>query len=367
MRFVKSLSQHVPMIHFAMIHKDLDIYGVARSLSGIASLKTKQLFWRVFLILLFLLSGNAHADITKDDLERFYQSIVSINANIPSEAKTAASLGIKREGNGVAIDEKHILTIGYIVIEAETIDIGLANGRRLPARLVAYDHTTGFGLIKSVIPLKMNPLPLGDSDNITSDETLLILPSADRGAGSVVTSVSRRPFTGWWEYFLKSPIYTVPANPLWAGAPIINKNGEVLGIGSLFVSEASPGIPSPGNMSVPVNLLKPILKDLITKGRRTSNVQPYLGVSADDSSDQIIVTRVSAGSPAFKAGIRPQDVIMTVNGYSVSKLRSFYERVWASGDAGVTVRLGVSREGVLQEFSVTTVDRLDYFFKPQTL
>jgi serine protease Do len=367
MRFMKSLSQHVPMIHFTMSHKGLDIYGVARSLWGIGSLKTKQLFWRVFLILLFLLSGNAHADITKDDLERFYQSIVSIHANIPSTARTAASLGIKREGNGVAIDEKHILTIGYIVIEAETIDIGLANRRRLPARLVAYDHTTGFGLIKSVIPLKMNPLPLGDSDNITSDETLLILPSADRGAGSVVTSVSRRPFTGWWEYFLDSPIYTVPANPLWAGAPIINENGEVLGIGSLFVSEASPGIPSPGNMSVPVNLLKPILEDLISNGRRTNNVQPYLGVSADDSSDQIIVTRVSAGSPAFKAGIRPQDVIMTVNGSSVSKLRSFYERVWASGDAGVTVRLGVSREGVLQEFSVTTVDRLDYFFKPQTL
>jgi len=367
MRFLITLSQHVPIIPVPMSRQGLDTQCFIRRLSEIALPKTKQLFWRVLSILLLLLSGNAYADITKDNLERFYQSIVSIHATIPPAARTAASLGIKREGNGVAIDEKHILTIGYIVIEAETIDIGLADGRRLPARLVAYDHTTGFGLIKSVIPLKMTPLPLGDSDNITSDETLLILPSADRGAGSVVTSVSRRPFTGWWEYFLDSPIYTVPANPLWAGAPIINKNGEVLGIGSLFVSEASPGIPSPGNMSVPVNLLKPILKDLISNGRRTSNVQPYLGISADDSSDRIIVTRVSAGSPAFKAGIRPQDVIMTVNGSSVSKLRSFYERVWASGDAGVTVRLGVSRDGALREFSVTTVDRLDYFFKPQTL
>jgi len=367
MRCLKSPSLHVPIIHFALRNIGLDIHGFVRSLSGIAPSKTKQLFWRVFLILLFLPSSNAHADITKDHLERFYQSIVSIHATVPSEAKTAASLGTKREGNGVAIDEKHILTIGYIVIEADTIDIGLVNGRRLPARLVAYDHTTGFGIIKSVIPFKMDPLPLGDSNKIDPDEALLILPSVDRGAGSVVKSVSRRPFTGWWEYFLDSPIYTVPANPLWAGAPIINKNGEVLGIGSLFVSEASPGTSSPGNMSVPVNLLKPILEDLISNGRRTSNVQPYLGISADDSSDQIIVTRVSAASPAFKAGIRPQDVIMTVNGSSVSTLRSFYEQVWASGDAGVTVRLGVSREGLLQEFSVTTVDRLDYFFKPQTL
>ena len=362
MSFLKSLSHHVPITR-----KGLNPNVVIRRLLAVASLNAKRLLWRVFFILLFLFSSNARADITKDDLERFYQSIVSIHATVPAEARTAASLGIKREGNGVAIDQTHILTIGYIVIEAETIEIGLSDGRRFPANLVAYDHTTGFGLIESVIPLEMTPLRLGDSDNITPDESLLILPSADRGAGSVVRSVSRRPFTGWWEYFVESPIYTVPANPLWAGAPIINETGEVLGIGSLFVSEALPGIPSPGNMSIPVNLLKPILKDLITNGRRTSNVQPYLGISADDSSNQIIVTRISASSPAFKAGIKPQDVIMTVNGSSVSTLRSFYERVWAAGDAGVTVRLSISRDGTLREFSIKTVDRLDYFFKPQSL
>ena len=353
--------------YVSVTRNDSDIYGSVRSFPRVASPISKRFFWRFLTILIILLSNNALADITKDDPERFYQSIVSIHATIPSEARTAASLGVKREGNGVAIDEQHILTIGYIVIEAQTIDIGLADGRRLPARLVAYDHTTGFGLIKSVIPLKMTPLPLGDSDKIASGESLLILPAADRGVGSFVTSVSRRPFTGWWEYFLDNPIYTVPANPLWAGAPIINKNGEILGTGSLFVSEASPGLPSPGNMSVPVNLLKPILNDLIANGRRTSRVQPYIGISADDSSDQIIVTRVSADGPASKAGIRQKDVIMTVNGSLVSKLRSFYEQVWASGEAGVTVRLGVSREGVLREFSIKTVDRLDYFFKPQTL
>ena len=127
-----------------------------------------------------------------------------------------------------------------------------------------------------------------------------------------------------------------------------------------------PGVPSPGNMSVPINILKPILEDLISSGRRRSKIQPYLGISSDDSNDQVIVTRVSKGGPAFKAGIRPQDVIMTVNGSQVSDLKSFYEKVWKSGEAGVTVELGVLRRGSIMNFKVKTVDRLDYFFKPQS-
>ena len=317
-------------------------------------------------VLLFLCPNNSYAEITKEKVEHFYKSIVSVRSTIPSEARTAASLGVEREGNGVAIDENHILTIGYIVIESESIEIGLSDGRRLPAKLVGYDHTSGFGIIKSVVPLIMPALPLGNSDYINSEQDLLILPSPNHGAGSIVRSVSQRPFTGWWEYLLESPIYTTPANGLWAGAPILNENGEVLGIGSLFVSEAVPGISSPGNMSVPINLLKPILGDLISSGRRKSKIQPYLGISSDDSNDQIIVTRVSKGGPAFQAGIKPQDIIVTINGSQISNLKSFYEKVWKSGEAGVTIELSVLRSGSLMNFKVKTVDRADYFFKPQS-
>jgi S1-C subfamily serine protease len=320
----------------------------------------------IFSVLFLLCSSNSYAGITKEKIERFYESIVSVRSIVPPEARTAASLGVEREGNGVAIDENHILTIGYIVMESESIEIGLSNGRRLPAKLVGYDHTSGFGIIKSVVPLKMPALQLGNSDNISSKQDLLILPSPNRGVGSIVRSVSRRPFTGWWEYFVESPIYTTPPNGLWAGAPILNENGEILGIGSLFVSESVPGISSPGNMSVPINLLKPILEDLKSSGRRKSKIQPYLGISSDDSNDQVIVTRVSKGGPAFQAGIRPQDVIMTINGSQISNLKSFYEEIWKSGEAGVTIELSVLRSGSIMTFDVKTVDRLDHFFKPQS-
>ena len=320
----------------------------------------------IFSVLFLLSASNSYAGITQDKIERFYESIVSVRSIVPPEARSAASLGVEREGNGVAIDENHILTIGYIVIESESIEIGLSDGRRLPAKLVGYDHTSGFGIIKSVVPLRMPSLQLGNSDNINAEQDLLILPSPNRGAGSIVRSVSRRPFTGWWEYFVERPIYTTPPNGLWAGAPILNENGEVLGIGSLFVSESVPGIFSPGNMSVPINLLKPILGDLISSGRRKSKIQPFLGISSDDSNDQVIVTRVSKDGPAFQAGMRSQDVIMTINGSQVSNLKSFYEKIWESGEAGVTIELTVVRSGSIKKFSVKTVDRMDYFLKPQS-
>ena len=141
---------------------------------------------------------------------------------------------------------------------------------------------------------------------------------------------------------------------------------EVPGIGSLFVSGSVPGMSSPGNMSVTINLLKPILGDLISSGRRKSKIQPYLGILSDDSNDQVIVTRVSKGGPAFQAGIRPQDVIMTINGSQISNLKSFYEKIWKSGEAGVTIELTVVRSGSIKKFSVKTVDRMDYFLKPQS-
>ena len=315
---------------------------------------------------MFLFVSNSYAEITKEKVERFYESIVSVRSKVPAGAKTAASLGVEREGNGVAIDENHILTIGYIVIEAKTIEIGLSDGRQLPAKLDGYDHTSGFGIIKSVVPLIMPPLKLGNSDNINSKEDLLILPSPNRGAGSIVRSVSRRPFTGWWEYFVESPIYTTPPNRFWAGAPILNGNGEILGIGSLFVSESVPGISSPGNMSVPINLLKPILEDLLSNGRRKSKIQPYLGISSDDSDDQIIVTRVSKGGPAYQAGVKPQDIIVAINGSQITKLASFYKKIWNSGEAGVSIELSVLRSGSLMNFKVKTVDRVDFFFKPKS-
>ena len=210
----------------------------------------------------------------------------------------------------------------------------------------------------------MKSLKLGDSNKIGLDEPLYILPSPFKGSGSVAKMVSRRPFAGWWEYYLDKPIYTLPTNQSWAGSPLINSNGEILGIGSLFIADAAtPGIMSPGNMFVPINLLKPILKDLKKYGRRKSNIKPYIGLSSNEYNGQVIVKRVSRDGPSYIAGIKANDIITSVNGNLVKNLKKFYEAVWATGNSGVSIKIGIQRNGKQINFDVKSIDRMDYFIK----
>ncbi len=309
----------------------------------------------------------ASAEISQEQITKYYNSIVSINSKVPPDARSAPSLGTQREGNGVIIDRNLILTIGYIVTEATEIEIGLADGRSLPGVLVGYDHTTGFGIIRPVLKMDLVGLKLGNSDEIKLDEPLFIMPSKRRGVGSVAKMVSRRPFSGWWEYYLDKPIFTLPANEDWGGTPLLNTDGEILGVGSLFVPDAaSEGSFSPGNMFVPINLLKPILNDLVEHGRRQSDIKPYLGITSEDFSGSVVVSRVRQGGPAFHAGIKAKDVITAVNGVKVSTLQNFYQAVRASGSAGVKIRLSVNRQNQPLDFTLLSIDRLDLLRKPKS-
>ena len=335
--------------------------------SDVRLLRVCSIIRHIFLFtVLSMFSGYALAE-SSQRAHRFYDSVVDIYAKVPPEARTANSLGQERSGTGVVIDGGYILTIGYLVIEASEIKVGLPNGQVVLGMLVGYDHTTGFGLLKSVVPISVTSLTLGDSDRIQVDESLLILPSPQQGFSSLAQMVSRRPFAGWWEYYLENPIYTFPTNQAWAGAPLLNAEGKILGIGSLFVADAvSQGMMSPGNLFVPINLLKPILAELIEFGRRKTNVKPYLGLSSDDSSGQVVITRVNQGSPAVQAGILAQDIITHVNQIPVTTLKDFYEALWGSGESGSIVSLGITRGDQEISLRVQTVDRMDYFVKPKS-
>ena len=322
------------------------------------------------IIILFLfnsLSIAAEQKITtEEDVKRIYNSIVKIFSIVPPDARTATALGTERRGSGVIIDNKHILTIGYIVVEAETINIGLPDGKTVAGELIGYDHTSGFGILRTIGSTILTPLKLGDSDNINANEILFVMPYPDQGQPSTANAVSRRAFAGWWEYYLDKPIYTYPMNHSWAGTPLINQQGEILGIGSLFISEAmTPGFSSPGNLFVPINDLKPILTDLITNGRRTKDIKPYMGLSSDDSSGKVSVTRVNENGPAAKAGIMPNDIILSVNDQAVSNMSDFYKTAWGFGGPGTILKLDIDRNQKKLSFEITTMDRNDFFVKPK--
>lgn len=320
----------------------------------------------VLRILAFLMAAAAAPvlaqDARKDEAAELLSAVVQVKAKILPNARSLATLGPQRQGSGVLVREGYVLTIGYLVIEAEAIEVAGADGKVVPATLAAYEHASGFGLLKLIGPLAGRPLPLGDSSALAEREPAMIASYGGREAVSLVYVVSRRPFAGSWEYQLDSAIYTYPPVENWSGAALIGAKGELLGIGSLIVGDAGgPGTQSPGNLFVPTDLVKPILEDLIARGRAAGAPRPWLGLNTEELRGRLFVVRVSPEGPAERAGLKSGDLVIGVGGEEVASLADFYRKVWARGEAGVEVPLRVLQGMQVRDVTVRSIDRLQYF------
>ncbi|HZN85643.1 MAG TPA: S1C family serine protease [Burkholderiales bacterium] len=320
-------------------------------------------FPRMLLLVLALGAAPAHAqDKPKDDADELLAAVVQVKAKILPDARSLATLGPQRQGSGVLVREGYVLTIGYLVIEAEAIEVSGAGGKTVPATLAAYDHASGFGLLRLAAPLAARPLPLGDASALAEREPAMIAAHGGAEGLNLVYVVSRRPFSGSWEYQLDAAIYTYPAVQNWSGAALIGPKGDLLGIGSLIVPDAGgPGTQSPGNLFVPIDLLKPILEDLIAKGRSAGPQRPWLGIYAEELRGRLFVQRVAPEGPAERAGLKAGDLVLGVGGEAVGSLAEFYRKLWARGAAGVEVPLRVLQGLQLKELSVRSIDRLEYY------
>ena len=301
----------------------------------------------------------------QDKPEEVLSAIVGVQAKIQADARSAATLGSNRQGSGVLIREGLVLTIGYLVIEAEAIQVTNGEGRTVPATLAGYDHASGFGLLRLAAPLAGKPLALGDAAALEERDQAIVANATANP--SLVHVVSRRLFTGNWEYLLDAAIFTAPPIRDWSGAALIGPKGELLGIGSLIVPDAgSPGTQTPGNMFVPVDLLKPILEDLAAKGRRSGPARPWLGLNTEALMGRLFVARVSAGGPAERAGLKPGDIVLAVGDEPVTSLADFYRKLWARGAAGTQVPLKVLQGMQIRDVPVRSIDRLEYFKPAKT-
>ncbi len=308
------------------------------------------------------LAMAASAALAQPSPDETLSAVVAISAKIQPDARSAPTLGTERRGSGALIRDEYVLTIGYLVMEAAAVEVRSAAGRTVPATLAAFDAASGLGLLKLGAPLGGTPLELGDSAALGERDPAMVVNAPGREGANIVHVVSRRAFTGSWEYLLDSAIFTYPAVPEWSGAPLIGPKGELLGIGSLIVADAAgQGSPSPGNMFVPVDLIAPVLPELIAKGRRSAPPRPWLGLNADELRGRIFVGRVSPDGPAERAGLRPDDIVLAVAGQEVGTLADFYRRVWSRGPAGVEVPLQVLRGAQVRNVTVRSADRTQYF------
>ena len=302
------------------------------------------------------------AQDAKKEADDLLSAVVRVRSKILPNARSTATLGSSREGSGVLIREGLVLTIGYLVIEAESVEVANDEGRTVPATLAGYDHASGFGLLKLVLPFGGTPLPLGDSAALGKGDQVMIASFGGRESASLAHVVSRRQFSGGWEYLLDSAIFTYPPVMNWSGAALIGPKGELLGMGSLIVPDAArPGTQSPGNMFVPIDLLKPILGDLLANGRAAGPVRPWLGMNTEELRGRVFVARVSPEGPADRAGVRDGDIVMGVGGEDVTSLAEFYRKVWSRGAAGAEIPLKVLQGTQVKEFRLRSIDRLEYF------
>ncbi len=287
-------------------------------------------------------------------------SVVRVRAQASANARSGRSLGRNREGTGVVIDSSGlVLTIGYLITEAEKIELSTADGKVYPATVVGFDNATGLGLLKSLVPVPVKPIDMGLSSD-TKERDMVLIVGFDGVAPAYV--VSKRQFVGYWEYLLDEAIYTAPATVNWQGAALVSKEGKLLGIGSLAVGDAmgaSGGVP--GNMFVPIDLLKPVIGDLVANGRSTTQPRPWLGVTSQEVGGNLLVVRVSPEGPADEAGLKAGDIIVGIAGDGIKGQADFYMRLWKTGNAGVEVVLDVLRGNRVENVSIKSADRNSYF------
>ena len=299
------------------------------------------------------------------DLEAALTSVVGLKAHVPEDAFTASVLGTEREGSAVVIrPDGLVLTIGYLITEAETIWLTTADGTAIPGHALAYDFETGFGLVQALGRVNLPALSFGDPSTLQGGERVVLAAEGGRRHALEARIAGRREFAGYWEYLIDEAIFTVPAHPAWSGAALIGEDGRLLGIGSLVLQGESQVGRRDMNMIVPINLLPPILNDLLTYGRPNRPVRPWLGLYAADTEEGVVVAGLADGGPAEKAGVRAGDQIVAIGEGRVSDLSSLWRSIWARGDAGVEVPMRLTRDEKIVDARLRSVDRASLLRRP---
>ena len=300
------------------------------------------------------------------DLDRVRKSVVSIQSSIPEDAYTAQTLGEQRAGSGVVIrDTGLVLTIGYLITEAESVWMSTADGHVVPGHPIAVDQESGFGLVQALDRFDWPALELGRSGDARLGDPVVIM-AGGRTKAVHASIVGKDEFAGYWEYLLDEAMFTAPAHPFWGGAGAIGSDGRLIGIGSLQVEQATvAGRSRESNMIVPIDLLPPILDDLLTYGRVNKPVRPWLGIYSAESDGDVVVAAVAERGPAEVAGLRRGDILSSVQGAEIADLADFYRKVWNCGNAGVEVPIEIIRDGRSIGVKIKSADRTSFLKRPR--
>ena len=283
------------------------------------------------LVCLLLLATPAYP--AEPTAEQFATALVEIDSVINPDGRTVATLGAHRSGSGVVIDtDGLIVTVGYLLLEATEVTVSFYTGLQLPANIVSVDPSSGLALLRidaqtEALPA-VRPLKLGKSALLMTDERVIVMPAGGVDVATSVTVHSIREFAAPWEYLLDRAIYTTPPLRNFSGAALINRDAELVGVGTLAlqnVTDASEG-GQPGNVFIPVDLLAERLGLLLAD---VAHGRAWLGLMIDR---QLTVTRVLDESPADQAGVQQGDIIVGLDNTHVLTRPDLYRLLWSAAE-----------------------------------
>ena len=306
--------------------------------------------------------GDGDQDDQEDLLRRFFgdrfgQRQGPRGPQMPQRAPRQRGLG-----SGVMVTtDGYILTNNHVVEGADDIKVDLTDNRTLTAKLVGTDKASDLALLK-VTGSDFKPIPLGNSDNVQVGDVVLAVGNP-MGIGQTVTmgiiSAKGRstagPGDGSYEDFLQTD---APINHGNSGGALVNMKGELVGINSQILSNTDGNIGI--GFSIPVNMAKSVMDQLRSTGKVTRS---QLGVTVQQVTSDIaqnlglkhaggaIVSSVTPGSAADKAGVKQGDVIESFNGQPVQDFNSLRNRV-AATTPGTKADLTVVRDGAEKHLSV---------------
>ncbi len=299
------------------------------------------------------------------DLKAALDAVVALRAEVPDDAFTASILGTERLGNGVVIrDDGLVLTIGYLITEAASVWLTGNDGSVVQGHPLAYDFVSGLGLVQPLGRPRWPVLERGTAASVVEDDDVFVLGHGGRAHALKATVFAKREFAGFWEYLLDEALFTTPPHPEWSGAALLDEDGRLVGIGSLLLQEKSGDETVDGNMFVPVDLLEPILGDLLRTGRSAQPPRPWLGMYTVDAQGRLVVNGLASGGPAERAGVAAGDVVVAVAGERVGSLAELFRQVWRQGPAGTEIPLTLARDGAPLHLRVRSADRYDLLKKP---
>jgi S1-C subfamily serine protease len=316
--------------------------------------------------LALLTAGPVAAEMSdKPELPRLndlLSGVVRVKTFINPDGRTVENLGSQRSGSGVVIDSNGlVVTIGYLMVEAVSAEVTTTDGRTISAEVLGYDHDSGFGLLKATQPLKARPFVLGKSGDLREKDPVLAASFGGIDGVAPALVALRREFAGSWEYLIDGAIFTAPPHTDWSGAALIDKEGKLVGVGSLIVSDVTgKGANAPGNMYVPIDLLTPVLADLIAGGSAHGKPRPWIGLTTEELRGRLFVARTTPGAPAERAGLKKGDIIVGVGGEQVAGLADFYRKIWKVGEAGVVIPLDVLGDNGIKRVDVQSMNRNDH-------